>query len=155
MHDHEWKSGLSGLMKSFIEMNHLAGLKFEQQERFLRHFDHFCFYNGYEGQILTREMAESFIYGQGGADRTLHCKEVLLYRFAEFMAQRGCHAYLPDIRTKYPATTISPIFIRKMSAGGSWKQSIPILKRQTPSETRSIPSCSGSCAAQAAGFPKH
>lgn len=104
MHDHEWKSGLSGLMKSFIEMNHLAGLKFEQQERFLRHFDHFCFYNGYEGQILTREMAESFIYGQGGADRTLHCKEVLLYRFAEFMAQRGCHAYLPDIRTKYPAS---------------------------------------------------
>ena len=91
-------------MKSFIEMNHLAGLKFEQQERFLRHFDHFCFYNGYEGGTLTREMAESFIYGQGGADRTLHDKEVLLYRFAEFMKQRGHHAYLPDIRTKYPAS---------------------------------------------------
>ena len=43
MRDYEWKSGLSGLIKSFIEMNHLAGLKFEQQERFLQHFDHFCF----------------------------------------------------------------------------------------------------------------
>ena len=66
MHEYEWKSDLSNLMKSFIEMNHLAELKFEQQERFLRHFDHFCFYNGYGGQILTRETAESFIYGQGG-----------------------------------------------------------------------------------------
>ena len=59
-----------------------------------------AFYNGYEGGTLTREMLESFIYGQGGADRTLHNKEVLLYRFAEFMKQRGYHAYLPDIRTK-------------------------------------------------------
>ena len=73
MRDHEWKSSLSGLMKSFIEMNHLAGLKFEQQERFLRHFDHFCFYNGYEGETLTREMTESFIYGQGRAGQTGRC----------------------------------------------------------------------------------
>lgn len=102
MRDYEWKSNLSGLMRSFIEMNHLAGLKFEQQERFLQHFDHFCFYNGYEGESLTREMAEYFIYEQGGADRTLHDKEVLLYRFAEFMKQRGYHAYLPEVRTKYP-----------------------------------------------------
>lgn len=60
------------------------------------------FYNGYEGESLTREMAEFFIYEQGGADRTLHDKEVLLYRFAEFMKQRGYHAYLPEVRTKYP-----------------------------------------------------
>lgn len=108
MRDYEWKSSLSGLVKSFIEMNHLAGFKFEQQERFLRHFDHFCFYNGYEGETLTRDMCESFIYGQGGADRTLHDKEVLLYRFAEFMGRRGYHAYLPDIRTKYPASHHTP-----------------------------------------------
>ena len=59
--DYEWKSSLSSLMKSFIEMNHLAGLKFEQQERFLRHFDHFCFSNGDAGGTLTRVMAESVI----------------------------------------------------------------------------------------------
>ena len=53
-------------------------------------------------------MTESFIYGQGGADRTLHDKEVLLYRFAEFMRRRGYHAYLPDIRTKYPASRHIP-----------------------------------------------
>lgn len=104
MRDYEWKSSLSGLMKSFIEMNRLAGLKFEQQERFLQHFDHFCFYNGYGEEILTREMTESFIYGQGGADSTLHDKEVLLYRFSEYMNHRGYHAYLPEIRTKYPAS---------------------------------------------------
>ena len=91
-------------------------------------------------------MCESFVYGQGGADRTLHEKEVMLYRFAEFIGRRGCYAYLPDIRTKYPASHHIPISIRKMSAGGTWKQSIPIPRRQTRSGTLWILSCSGSSA---------
>lgn len=108
MRDYEWKSSLSAHMKAFIETNRLAGLKFERQECFLQHFDHFCFYNGYGDGILTKEMAESFIYGYGGAAATLRSKENLMYDFADFMRKRGYHAYLPEHRTKCPKSQHIP-----------------------------------------------
>lgn len=108
MRNYEWKSSLSAQIKAFIELNHLSCLKFEQQERFLQHFDHFCFYGGYEDGILTKEMLESFIYGSSESEWTLHNKEILMYRFAEFMKQRGYHAYLLTPRIKSPKSQHAP-----------------------------------------------
>lgn len=108
MRNYEWKSSLSEQIKAFIDLNRLSGLKFEQQERFLQHFDHFCFYGGYEDGILTKEMLESFIYGNNESEWTLHNKEILMYRFAQFMEQRGYHAYLLVPRIKFPKSRHIP-----------------------------------------------
>ena len=41
MKNYEWKSDFSALIHAFLEQYHLAGFKFERQERILQHFDRF------------------------------------------------------------------------------------------------------------------
>ena len=150
MRDYEWKSSLSAHMKAFIETNRLAGLKFERQECFLQHFDHFCFYNGYEDGVLTKEMAESFIYGYGGAAATLRSKENLMYGFADFMRKRGYHAYLPERRTKCPKSQHIPHIYTEDERRRFWLPLTLILIHRNLSGMMWIPSFSVSFAGQAA-----
>ena len=58
MRDYQWKSTLSGLIQSYIHTKHMTGFRFQCQERYLQHFDHFHYYNGYQGQELTKTMMD-------------------------------------------------------------------------------------------------
>lgn len=93
MKNYVWKSSIAPLISQYLELKHLSGLKYEGQERCLQHFDHYFYYNGFEGCSLTKEIMFPFIYDQNEADSTIHFKERLIADFAGFVADRGHHVY--------------------------------------------------------------
>ena len=99
MKNYVWKSSFAALISQYIEMKHLAGLKFKDQEVYLQHFDHYLYYNGYEGTSLTKDILFPFIYDQGESEYTMHTKENLFLDFSKYIAGKGHHAY-----------TFSPIY---------------------------------------------
>lgn len=94
MRNYVWKSSMAPLISQYLEIKHLSGLKYERQERCLQHFDHYFYYNGYEGKALTKEIIFPFIYDQNEADSTIRNKENLFVDFAKYISDRGHYAYM-------------------------------------------------------------
>lgn len=94
MKNYVWKSSMAPLISQYLEIKHLSGLKYEQQERCLQHFDHYFYYNGYEGDALTKEILFPFIYEQDEAESTIRNKENLFADFAKYISDRGHYAYM-------------------------------------------------------------
>ena len=99
---YEWKSGFAKIAQNYISLKQQTGMKFEIQERYLRHFDTFYYSNGFEGTTLTKEIVNDFIYDPNERPVTHHNKEVLMRDFAIYLADRGHHAYVAKIKTKLP-----------------------------------------------------
>ena len=97
---YEWKSGIAEAAQNYISLKQQTGMKFESQERYLRHFDTFYYNNGFEGTTLTKEMVNDFIYDPNERPATHHNKEVLMRDFAIYLADRGHHAYVAEVKTK-------------------------------------------------------
>jgi integrase len=93
MKNYIWKSAFASLINQYIEMKHLAGLKFIDQEVHLQHFDHYLYYSGYEGTALTKDILFPFIYDQGESEYTLHTKENLFLDFSKYIVGKGHYAY--------------------------------------------------------------
>lgn len=108
MKNYEWKSDFSTLIKSFLDQNRLAGRKFSKQEHILQQFDHFYFYNGYKGNVLTKYVLNEFIYGDGVQQSTHYCREVVFQQFADFLNGRGYKAYRIEEKTKLPRCKYIP-----------------------------------------------
>lgn len=108
MKDYIWKSDLAQTLQHYIEYRHMEGFKFNVHERILRHFDHFHYYNGYEGTRLTKEMLHEFIYNKNERPSSHYCKEVAMNQFAKYLSSRGQEAYIPDIQTKLPRCKYIP-----------------------------------------------
>ncbi len=83
-------------------------MKFEIQERYLRHFDTFYYNNGFEGTTLTKEIVNDFIYDPNERPVTHYNKEVLMRDFAIYLADRGHHAYVAEVKTKRPRCKFVP-----------------------------------------------
>ena len=94
MKNYIWKSSMAPLIRQYLEIKHLSGLKYERQERCLQHFDHYFYYNGYEGNSLTKELLFPFIYDQNEAESTIRNKENLFVDFAKYISDRGHYAYM-------------------------------------------------------------
>jgi integrase/recombinase XerD len=105
---YEWKSGFAESAQNYISLKQQTGLKFEIQERYLRHFDTFYYSNGFEGSTLTKEIVTGFVYGQNERPVTHHNKEVLMRDFAMYLADRGHHAYVVKVKTKLPRCKFVP-----------------------------------------------
>lgn len=105
---YEWKSDLAGIFQAYIREKKQTGLKFEQQERYLRHFDSFYYYSGYIGISLTKPMLNEFIYNVEERPVSHYNKEVVMKNFAVYLNDRGYHAYVPEVRTVLPRSNFIP-----------------------------------------------
>lgn len=105
---YEWKSGFSEAAQNYISLKQQTGMKFEIQERYLRHFDTFCCRNGFEGTTLTKEIVNDFIYNPNERPVSHHNKEVLMRDFGIYLADRGHHAYVVEAKTKLPRCKFVP-----------------------------------------------
>lgn len=101
MRNYTWKCSISDEIEKYIDFKQLSGLKFEAQERCLQHFDHYFYYNGYEGKALTKDILDPFLYEQDEAVSTICKKETLFLDFAHFLRDRGFHAYMPKPRYEF------------------------------------------------------
>ena len=105
---YKWKSGFAEAAQNFISLKQQTGMKFEAQERYLRHFDTFYYVNGFEGAAMTKEIVNDFIYNPNERPVTHHNKEVLMRDFALYLADRGHHAYVAEVKTKLPRCKFVP-----------------------------------------------
>jgi integrase/recombinase XerD len=105
---YEWKSGFAEAAQNYISLKQQTGMKFEIQARYLRHFDTFYYSNGFEGTTLTKEIVNDFIYDPNERPVTHHNKEVLMRDFAIYLADRGHHAYVAEVKTKLPRCKFVP-----------------------------------------------
>jgi integrase len=108
---YEWKSGIAETARDYIALKHQAGMKFEAQERYLRHFDTFFYCNGFESVSLTKELVNDFIYNKNERPVSHHNKEVVMRDFAIFLNNRGCRAYVPEIKTTLPRCKFVPVIL--------------------------------------------
>jgi integrase len=86
-------------------------MKFNDQERYLRHFDAFYFANGFEGVALTKELVRDFIYDKNERPVSHHNKEVVMRDFAVYLNDRGYKAYIAEIKTKLPKCKFVPVIL--------------------------------------------
>jgi integrase len=105
---YEWKSDLANIIQKYVKEQQQAGLKFEQQERYLRHFDSFYYFNGYTGVQLTKPMLSTFIYNAEERPHSHYNKEVVMKNFARYLNNHGYSAYVPEIRTVLPRSSFIP-----------------------------------------------
>ena len=105
---YDLKSDLAGIICQYVKEKKQTGFKFEQQERYLRHFDSFYYYNGYNGINLTKLMLNEFIYGEQEKPVSHYNKEVVMKNFAVYLKNHGYDVYEPIIRTSLPKSNFIP-----------------------------------------------
>jgi integrase/recombinase XerD len=105
---YDLKSDLAGIICQYIKEKKNTGFKFEGQERYLRHFDSFYFYNGYSGINLTKPMVNEFIYNKEERPVSHYNKEVVMKNFALYLKNHGYEIYEPQIRTVLPRSNFIP-----------------------------------------------
>ena len=105
---YDLKSDLAGIIGQYIKEKKQIGFKFEQQERYLRHFDSFYYYNGYNGINLTKLMLNEFIYCEQERPASHYNKEVVMKNFAVYLKNHGYTVYEPIIRTSLPKSNFIP-----------------------------------------------
>ena len=105
---YDLKSDLAGIIGQYIKEKKQTGFKFEKQERYLRHFDSFYYYNGYNGINLTKPMLNEFIYNKQERPVSHYNKEVVMKNFAVYLKNHGYTVYEPQIRTVLPRSNFIP-----------------------------------------------
>lgn len=105
---YEWKSEFAQAAHNYISLKRQTGMKFEIQERYLRHFDTFYYINGFEGSTLTKEIVNAFIYDPNERPVSHYNKEVVMRDFARYLADRGHHAYVAEVKTVLPRCKFIP-----------------------------------------------
>lgn len=105
---YKWRSGFASAAQDYISLKRQAGMKFENQERYLRHFDTFYYCNGFEGAVLTKAIAHDFIYDKNERPVSHYNKEVVMRDFAKYLNDRGYSAYIVEIKTMLPRCKFIP-----------------------------------------------
>ena len=108
---YEWKSGIAKNAQDYIALKRQTGMKFDSQERYLRHFDTFYYINGFDGVALTKELVQGFIYDKNERPVSHHNKEVVMRDFAVYLNDRGYRAYVAEIKTKLPKCKFVPVIL--------------------------------------------
>lgn len=105
---YEWKSDLAGMIQRYVQEKKQTGFKFEQQERYLRHFDSFYYHSGYGGIHLTKPMLNEFIYNEEERPVSHYNKEVVMKNFAAYLNNHGYAVYVPQVKTVLPRSNFIP-----------------------------------------------
>lgn len=114
---YDLKSDLADIISRYIKEKRKTGFKFEKQERYLRHFDWFYFYHGYNGINLTKPMVNEFIYSKQERPVSHYNKEVVIKNFAVYLNNHGYTVYVPQIRTVLPRSNFIPHIYTKEELG--------------------------------------
>jgi len=114
---YDLKSDLAGIICQYVKEKRQTGFKFERQERCLRHFDWFYFYNGYSGINLTKPMVNEFIYNRQERPVSHYNKEVVMKNFALYLNDHGYRVYVPKISTHLPRSNFIPHIYTKEELG--------------------------------------
>lgn len=117
MRDYDWKSDFGPLLQEYLRFKRTTGFKFEAQECHLQHFDHFYYYNGYQGIVLTKTVLNEFIYQRQERPATHHNKEIIMNQFAAWLLGKGLKAYMPAVKTQVPASRYIPHIYTKEELG--------------------------------------
>jgi integrase len=105
---YDWKSDLAEVIQNYVFLKRQSGMKYESQERYLRHFDEFYYINGYDGVALTKEMVNDFIYDKNERPQSHRNKELVMRDFATYLSDRGYHAYIATAKTELPRCKFIP-----------------------------------------------
>ena len=105
---YDLKSDLADIICQYVKEKRQTGFKFEKQERYLRYFDSFYYYNGYNGINLTKLMLSEFIYNKQERPASHYNKEVVMKNFALYLNDHGYAVYVPQIRTVLPRSNFIP-----------------------------------------------
>ena len=105
---YDWKSDLAVIVLQYIKERKLTGFKFEQQSTYLRHFDSFYYYSGYNGINLTKPMLNEFIFNEEERPVSHYNKEVVMKNFAIYLNNHGYTVYVPEITTLLPRSKFIP-----------------------------------------------
>lgn len=108
---YEWKSDLAEAIQNYISLKQQTGMKFETQERYLRHFDSFYFNNGFDGVTLTKELVNDFIYDKNERPGSHRNKELVMRDLGGYLSDRGYHAYIADVKTELPRCKFIPYIL--------------------------------------------
>ncbi|TCS80318.1 site-specific recombinase XerD [Muricomes intestini] len=108
---YKWKSNLAEVIQNYISLKQHTGMKFETQERYLRHFDSFYFNNGFDGATLTKELVNDFIYDKNERPCSHRNKELVMRDFAVYLSDRGYHTYIAEVRTELPRCKFIPYIL--------------------------------------------
>lgn len=114
---YDLKSDLAGIICQYVKEKKKTGFKFKKQERYLRHFDWFYFYNGYSGINLTKPILNEFIYNKQERPVSHYNKEVVMKNFAVYLNNHGYTVYVPQIRTVLPRSNFIPHIYTKEELG--------------------------------------
>ena len=129
-------------------------MKFWQQEQDLQKFDHYYFYNGYQGTKITREIVEGFIYVKGESCNSWRRKEVLLRNFGMYLKDFGFEPYIPEVKTPEGRTPYIPHIYTKEELHRFLRQLMNILIPGLPPGGLWTLFCFGFYTAQASVFPR-
>jgi len=95
MKKHEWTTPLGGKMKEFLELKRLSGFKYECEGRLLERFDDYCAAKQFGEAVLTREIAECFVYGAYyEKPDTRYVKERLIRNFGKYLYECDGESYV-------------------------------------------------------------
>lgn len=108
MKNYIWKSSLSDYIQNYIQLKQQTGMKFQQQERYLQHFDTYYYQCGYDGYVLTKPMLEHFIYKKEERPVSHYNKEIVMRDFAVYLNDVAGNCYIPIVKTLLPRCTYVP-----------------------------------------------
>lgn len=113
MKNYEWRSDMAILIQNYIHTKQETGLKFVVHTRYLQHFDHFYFYNGYEGTLVTKNILDEFIYVDGESIYSYRNKEIVLNQFTMYLKNIGIINWCFPVKTAIPSCHYIPYIFRK------------------------------------------
>ena len=108
-----WRSSLADILQQYIQLQKQTGLKFETQEKYLRHFDTYHFCKGYTEVILTKPMLHDFIYDKRERPVSHRNKEIVMRDFSTYLNQHGNCSYIPLAKTIIPRCKYVPHIFTK------------------------------------------
>ena len=155
MRDYVWKSSLSNHIQDHIALQKASGLKFWHQEQDLQRFDHYYFYNGYQGTRLTKEVTDGFIYVKGESCNSWRRKEVLLRNFGIYLKDLGLEPYIPSVKTPEGRTPYIPHIYTKEELRRFFRAIDEYPDPWFSSRKKWTLFCSDFYTAPVFGFPKH
>ncbi len=105
---YKWKSDLTNVIIQYIKEKKQTGFKFESHELYLRQFDSFYYYNGYNGINITKTMLNEFIYNEKEKPTSHYNKEVVMKNFSVYLNDHGYSVYIPEIKTIFSRCNFIP-----------------------------------------------
>ena len=134
---YEYGSVLAPIIKSFLDMKHGLGFKYESECKLLRRVDQSALIHELDDVVLTKEFVNDFIKKHANEkDINITSRVTIIRELAKYMNSQGYKAYIvpPLPRGSYHSTFVPYIFtneeLRKIFLAADQFASTPSLDNQ-------------------------